>query len=162
LGFEFSPTTNIDVTSLGSFFPAGATDVHGASIWNATGTVLATTTITGTSTEGFDFAPITPLLLTAGTDYVVGTTTLTDLYADQATTFTVAAGINYIGHVETLCAGVTPCFPGTTITPGLNDFGANFEFTPAIPEPASIMLFGTGLLALGLLGWLKSKRSPVA
>ena len=149
LGFEFTPTENIAVTALGSFFPTGATDEHGVTLWTDGGGTLATTTVTGNGTEGFDFTGITPVDLLAGTTYVIGATTLTDDYADGGAppaTFTVNPGIDYIRHVETSCTGVTPCF--TTGGGTISDFGANFEFV-ATPEPASFVLMGTGLLVLG-------------
>ncbi len=164
LGFEFSPTANNYVTSLGSFFPGGATDTHGVTIWNTSGTVLATTTVTGNGTEGFDYTAITPLLLLAGTDYVIGATTLSDDYADESTTYTVASGINYIGHVETQTAGVTPIFPGTNAGT-YSDFGANFKFTPATaatPEPASLTMLGLGAVSLVGYGWRRKRKAAAA
>ena len=146
-GFTFSPVANINVTSLGSYFPALAIDVHGVTLWDTLGNVLATTTVTGTGAEGFGFTAISPLLLLGGVTYVVGANTLTDYYANIDATWTVGTGINYIAHVETPCTGVTPCFPGNAYNT-FGDFGANFQFTQ-VPEPASIMLLGTGLLALG-------------
>ena len=164
LGFEFSPTANIDVTALGSFFPTGVTDTHGVSLWtNGGGTLLATTTVAGNGTEGFQFAAITPVPLSAGVDYVVSATTLHDLYAGNPT-FTVDADINYIQHQEIECAGVTPvCYP-TTLRQGLDDFGANFQFAAvsAVPLPAALPLFATGLGALGLLGWRRKKKVQAA
>src|SRR5271157_4601731 len=58
LGFEFSPITNIYVTSLGSFFPSGATDVHDSTLYDMSGDVLATAAVTGTGTEGFAYTAI--------------------------------------------------------------------------------------------------------
>ncbi len=155
LGFEFDPTANILVTSLGSFFPTGAVDIHGVTLWNASATVLATTTVTGTGTEGFDYTAITPVLLLAGQDYVIGANTLSDDYALTGT-FSTAAMIGYLGHVETSCAGVTPCYPGTNTISGLNDFGANFTFTSSVPEPASATLVGA---VLALLAFRRFRRN---
>lgn len=156
LGFLFSPTTNMDVTELGSFFAAGTGDTHGVSLWTQGGTLLATANVTGNGTEGFDYSSITPVALTAGTDYIVSATTLTDAYADENATWTVAPGINYLEHVEVFCTTVAPCFPTNYYT-YFGDFGANFEYsTTATPEPNSLMLIGTGLLAVG--GWFRRKK----
>lgn len=150
LGFEFSPNVNIDVTALGSFFPTGATDQHGVSLWNlGGGAPLANTTVTGTGAEGFVFGAIAPLNLFAGNTYVVGANTLSDDYADIDATFTAAPEIGYLAHREVRCDGVTPCYPTGRYT-DFDDFGANFAFTAAVPEPGSIVLVGT-LLGLGLL-----------
>jgi len=158
LGFEFSPTVNIDVTALGSFFPGGATDTHGVTLWDATGHVLATTTVTGNGTQGIDYTAIAPVLLTAGTNYFVGATTLADNYADNGATWTVNPDINYIAHAEIQTAGVTPQFPTNTYT-NFGDFGADFMFTP-VPEPASLALLGIG--AMGLIGYGLRRRKTAA
>jgi Domain of unknown function (DUF4082)/PEP-CTERM motif len=159
LGFEFSPTANVNVTALGSYFPTGATDVHGVTIWDTSGNPLATTTVTGTGTEGFDFTTISSLLLLAGTNYIIGATTLADNYAFTGPpTFTVDPGINYLGHYEISCAGVTPCFPLPDTS--FNDFGANFQFAPAVPEPSSIILVMGGILVFGLFWRLKKRIEP--
>lgn len=152
LGFEFSPVNNISVTALGSFFPGGATDQHSVGIWNAAQVELASANVTGTGTEGFDYTAITPLVLTAGTDYVIGATTLNDDYADQSATFTVNPGINYIQHVE--LSSATLAYP--TLVQSFSDFGANFQFT-AVPEPGSMTILTAGaLVGLGLFRRLKS------
>jgi PEP-CTERM motif len=74
------------------------------------------------------------------------------------------------GYVTAGCAGLpaaTPCsqanvgqVPGATIS-GPVDIGANFDtldatpFTPGVPEPSTLTLFGTG--ALTLAGALRRK-----
>jgi uncharacterized protein (TIGR03437 family) len=136
LAFEFSPTHNISVTTLGSFFPSGATDQHGVTIWDTSGNVLATTAVSGTGAEGFVFAAIPPLALIAGTSYVIGANTQSDNYAlMQAGPPPTASEINYTGHTEIVCAGVTPCFPGTSSSTSTTDFGPNFQFVDTGTNP---------------------------
>jgi|SRR5579871_830486 len=127
LGFTFSPTTNIDVTSLGGFFADGVTDTHGVTLWDSSQNVLATTTVTGSGTAGFSYAPITPVILTANTNYVIGATTLTDAYALTVNTPTTASGIDYVAEAETADDNETPVYPGESYA-GYYVFGANFEF----------------------------------
>jgi hypothetical protein len=152
LGFEFLPTVNIEVTSLGSFFPTGATDQHGAGLWTSAGTLLASTTVTGTGTEGFDYSDITPVLLLAGQAYVVSASTLTDNYAINPT-FTVGPDLVYIRHLETRCSTVAACFPTTPAT--FNDFGANFTYT-LVPEPSTWSMIAVVVALFGVM--LRSKH----
>jgi hypothetical protein len=158
LGFEFSPNETISVTDLGSYFPSGATDAHGVTVFDTSGVILASTTVTGTGTEGFDFTPIAPLTLTAGTDYIIGANTVADDWA-YPVTFTVDSAINYIGHVETSRGGVTPCFPGPAA--GLpDDFGANFKFS-VVPEPSTWAMMLLGFAGLGYAGYRRSRRARI-
>lgn len=153
LGFEFSPVNNITVTQLGSFFPTGAVDQHSVGLWNTAQVELASATVTGTGTEGFDYTAITPQVLTAGTDYVIGATTLSDSYADNTATWTVNPGINYVEHLEIGSATLAyPVNPSTSF----GDFGANFQFT-VVPEPGIMtLLTAGGLVGLGLFRRFKS------
>ena len=159
LGFEFIPNSNITVTTLGSFFPGGATDQHGVSLWTTNGNLLANTTVSGNGSEGFVFGAITPLHLMAGTEYLISATTLTDPYAVVTGPVIVAPGITYVDHVEVRCSGVTPCFP-TNHYAGFFDFGANFQFTTGtVAEPASLFLLGSGFLGLGSFARKRLKKS---
>lgn len=148
LGFEFIPNSNISVSTLGSFFPPGATDQHGVGLWDESGTLLASTTVTGTGTVGFVYGAITPLSLSKGVTYIVSASTLSDLYADFDATWTVDPNITYVDHIQVPCGTVAACFPTDRFT-SFGDFGANFQFTTTttVPEPGTLMLLGTGLLS---------------
>ncbi len=155
LGFEFTPTQNIYVTALGSYFPQGATTIHNAAIWTTGGSLLAYADVVGTGTEGFAYTGITPLALLAGTTYVVGANTLTDDYADIGATWTVGPYLTYVDHVEIVCGTAAACFPTHHYT-DFGDFGANFQYN-AVPEPGSMLLLGSGLF--GLAGAIRRKFS---
>jgi hypothetical protein len=158
LGFEFSPTVNIDVTALGSYFPSGATDTHGVSIWDASGNVLATATVNGNGTEGFDFTSMS-LALTGGVDNFVGGTTLADNYAIG--TPVVNPLITYLGHFEVSTPGVTPGFPTNGPILGFDDFGGNFTFN-AVPEPGTWAMILQGFVGLGLMYGRTGRKAAVA
>jgi hypothetical protein len=158
LGFEFSPTTNIEVTSLGSFFPTGATDTHGVSLWDSSENLLATTTVTGDGSQAFEFTAIAPIELIAGDDYVVSGTTLSDPYVGfDISNFNIGPGINVLDHQEVGCSGVTPCYPTNVDTSGFADFGGDFTYTAATttPEPSTLLMLGSGLV--GFAGMVRRK-----
>lgn len=163
IGFEFSPTTDITVTSLGDYFPAGSTTTQEVGLWTASGTLLATASVTGpgAATDGFDFTAITPVALTAGADYVVAGTNNTDEYAVYfSRTFVVGPAIDYIIHAE---------IPGSFLTFPTNQysdfdvFGGNFQYSGgAAPEPSTWATLLIGFVGLGFVGWLRSRSAAAA
>jgi len=52
------------------------------------------------------------------------------------------------------CTTALPCFNLSSVVPGTASFEAN-----VVPLPAALPLFGTGLDALGLLGWRRKRRA---
>ena len=128
-GFTFSPKTDINVTSLGSVFPDGSNNVHGVTIWDGSQNILASTTVTGSGGDrGFVFSSITPVILTANSTYVIGSTTSTD---GVAIDFPVIDGeINYLAEAEENGPdppGTTPVYPDQSYA-GSNSYSANFQF----------------------------------
>ena len=167
LGFTFSPTANIDVTSLGSYFGSFATDQQGTSIWDSSNNLLVSATVTGDGdpTEGFQFASITPIELLAGQTYTISAATNGDNYAitngggAPGDGFNVGSDITYLAHVEAGCSGSNACFPSGNYGTNFAVFGANFTYTGGanspVPEPSTFLMLGSGLV--GLAGLVRRK-----
>ena len=163
LGYSFTTKSATDVTGLGYFDDGGLTEAHQVGLYNSSGQLLASTTVTGTGSQigFFNFNSITPILLAAGQTYqVVGTSGFVDNYTFDTSGFSVEPTIKYDNDV--FSEGNTLQFG--TLSSGLKSkdgggyFGANFETNSAVtPEPSSLLLLGTG--AMGLLGVVRRRIS---
>lgn len=157
VGWQFTVNAPITIDGLGIFDvnPAGLSESHQVGLWDNNGNLLASATVTSGSTlvasisnaGDWLFANIAPIVLLPGTyvtsafyatsaDSVIGNTTITTIpeisfAASRASSEGAFAEAGVYGLVE----------------PGV--FGANIRAggapVAAVPEPASLLLVGSGL-----------------
>jgi hypothetical protein len=156
LGWQFTISSPIEVTALGLFDDSqdGLVDSHVSGLWDSSGNLLASTTIQSGTTDPLDaqfrYASITPVELTAGTYFIGAVFATSDdpvLFPGSPAGFATAPQITF--DIATFAGGATLADPTATFSGGPGFFGSNFEFTPA-PEPASLVVLATGLIALSV------------
>ena len=180
VGFDFTPTANETVTSLGYFnfngtatAGSGLTNAHTVGLYDPAGILLASTLITAGSvgtadTNGSVFAynSVTPVNLVAGTKYTLfGTTGASpgDGFVQNATG-AIYNGITYNKNqynVSATLSGTRSAGTGTDFQqPGY--FGPNAIIaSAAVPEASSSIGLGI-LLALGGMALIARKKSAKA
>jgi hypothetical protein len=158
IGWTFQPTTEIDVTALGAFTYLGNQNIE-IGLWNSSGTLLASQTITSASTviDQSRYQSIAPVDLTADQTYYLAAFSLSGpLGAIVVTPDTAPNGFAMmspdiqLGQVAySSNSGFT--FP-STIDGSTGDaiIAPNFEFQP-VPEPSTILLSGVSFASLLLL-----------
>ena len=161
VGWQFSVSSTITVTSLGVFDvnPAGLAENHEVGIWNSSGTLLASTTVTNASTMvssasgagNWLFQGISPLTLGAGT-YVIGAFYSANNTDDVmlSTTISNISAITYLSSRASSSGSFGEPDVYGLFKPGV--FGPDFtvQATTPTPEPASVLLLTCGLSAIVL------------
>jgi len=160
IGWQLSVSSTITIDGLGLFDvdPAGLTETHQVGIWDNSGTLLASTTVTSgstfvTSVSGAGdwlFNSITPLVLAPGTYVVSG------FYATSADSVMANATIVTDPRISFLAsrASTEGAFAEAgvygLVEPGV--FGANLRVQAPVvtPEPTSMFLLGSGIVALAV------------
>jgi hypothetical protein len=157
IGWQFSVSAPITIDGLGLFDvnPSGFGETHQVGLWDNSGTLLASATVTSGSTlvnsvsnsGDWLFENIAPVLLAPGT-YVTGA-----FFATSADSVMASATITTIPQISFLAsrASMEGAFaePGVygLVEPGV--FAANVRVqTAAVPEPTTLALIGTGLVAV--------------
>jgi hypothetical protein len=155
-GLFFTPTVNISVTELG-YIDGGFSVGHPVGLYDVTTSILlASTTITGSSTltSNFRYNLITPITLTAGDQYAIVGTFTPGTGPDrgyQAVSAGAASQITYQGYKYDTSSTLN--LPTTSYPSPI--FGPDFQYVIAVPEPATTGCF---LLGLGVLACFKRLR----
>ncbi len=168
VGFRFQATAASQVVSLGYFdsLGDGLVETHAVGLYSDSGTLLASTTVTNSSslTNLFRYQAVTPVSLVAGQFYrVAGTSGFVDAYTFTPTTFSTDSRISF--ESDRYAFGNTLAFPtGTDHVTGY--FGANFQLNnpnapSAVPAPAGLLLGLTGLPLVGIAGWVRRRRAAI-
>jgi hypothetical protein len=154
VGWEFTVHEAFLVTSLGWWdLGSDGLDVsHQVVLWTSGGSRLTSTIVPSgvgaTLVDGFRYAAITPFLLTPGAYIIGGLPGGLDIHVGLATGFAVDPRLTFVtGRFATLEApgGAFPVHTDPN-NPGIFGPGMQIE---VIPEPASVLLLGAGLTALG-------------
>jgi hypothetical protein len=181
VGWGFTPNQNILVTALGVYDPTGngTGNTHTAGIWTLGGGTLVTSEVVsgGVETGAFRFLSLTtPVILLAGTEYVIGST-VDEINNGEGFTWTPVNSTSCCGNVGVPAADMTydntdltfdsggafvvNTSPSTSLTyPNTQDstrpqyFGPDFQFQ-VLPEPAPALLVAVGL---GLLAMVRMRR----
>jgi len=152
LGYEFTAnTSNVEVNALGAL--TGGTEQVG--LWTESGTLLASATVTPADpvSNGFEWASITPVVLTAGQSYVVGAQSGT--YEFSYSSAIVDPRITYDqdrwNHVGTGFSIPNSSDVGQgLISPPFTGFlGGNVSLS-SVPEPSTFALLGLGGLSFAI------------
>lgn len=134
----------------------GLAESHEMGLWDSAGNLLTSASISAGTVDPLDATgkfrakAITPLYLPAGTNYVVGGTFnagSADRQAISVVGLTMGSGLTY-GEARVINNGVAALSFPSTGGFGFNGLpGASFVYA-AVPEPASMVALGVGLLAV--------------
>jgi len=158
LGWEFTDVTSEVVTGLGYFDNAGLTENHAVAIYNVTGTLLTTATVSAGSAAVGDFAYVAApnITLTAGTSYwIMGASGVVDNYTFVPSAISYDPSITFVQSGYT-GGGSSDAFVSVMDHTANSYFGPTFEFGPAAssgtPEPGAYAMLGSlSLVAAGFL-----------
>jgi hypothetical protein len=157
-GWLFRAEDNIDVISLGMWDNGedGFTADVEVGLWTEGGAFLTSTTVTSLDplTNGFRFATLDDSVsLISGSNYVIGgLLQQPDIFRTLATV-TNSSGVTWLDSRGKTTS--TLDFPDEEGDVAGSYFGANFQYE-SVPAPATLALFGIGLLGLSWSRRIKS------
>jgi Domain of unknown function (DUF4082)/PEP-CTERM motif len=161
LGYEFTDLTATDVVGLATW-NSGVVGTIEIGLWTLSGTLLATADVTSASptigSADWLYSAITPVALTPGTTYLVGSIGETD-YAYEVNPVSIDPSISY-NHNAWAFGGLT--YPGNASSAGAEHafYGGNVVLS-SIPEPSTWVMMGIGFAGLGAVA-VRRRRRQVA
>jgi hypothetical protein len=160
-GFELSQPVTLTALGVWDDGGDGLTSAHTVDLWNGGATLLSSARINagtvaaaaGGVVQGgvFRYEPITPIVLAAGTQYIVAMSTAHsdgDHFINFGGTTTTDPLVTINEFRLANLGGFA--FPDRTFGGTSGYFGPNFEFT-AIAEPGSFALLGIAVAAVGFM-----------
>jgi hypothetical protein len=158
LGMVFNISSSLTIDELGIYDGNFLTTSEVVTIYNSSGTALASATVllTDSATGGYLMHSITPMVLTAG-QYTVSAFTGNNSWLSTATAPTTGTGITFDNADYQY--GSSPAFPTNTFLAATSYYGPNFDVVSAsssTPEPGTWIMIAAGL------GWLMLSRAARA
>jgi hypothetical protein len=155
LGLVFTANTTFMVDALGFYDGLGVTGSEDVALYDSTGTLLASTTVTlgGTLVNSYLFQSITPVTLTSGDTYTVDA-----FVATNGWTFGPVGTVNGVTFDNnSFLYSSALAFPTDTGGAGPVYYGPNFEIVGSnVPEPGS---FGLLLIAAALASFMYFRKT---
>jgi hypothetical protein len=156
-GFAFQPLTSISITSLGFGGSDITNESYQVTLWNSTGTQLASTTVT-TADPFLNqtwYGTVTPVTLSAGQTYYLGATGVdSGMWLGSALilppnmeangTISVSPDISYLAGATSM--GINAGIPIATDATAFY-INANFQYT-IVPEPSMLCLYVLALVSV--------------
>jgi len=167
--FNVSDTITIDALGILDIGGDGLSDSHEIGLWTTSGTLLATTTVTTSSTladpsasglGNYIYEPIDTLVLGAG-DYRIGAfypSGSSDMVVYQATgVFSNHSSVTFLNNhwFDTSGSFTFPTDANEETT--IRQYFGPAAHISSVPIPATVWLFGSGLL--GLIGISRNRKT---